>query len=606
MSCLLGTLSNSIQTPVKFINLFFFKSNAHVIKQWYNGDEKSQDLAILFAALVVLILVDNIRAWLRNAAITRFGSTRRILRRRGSNKTRRRQFFKIHKLRKSLRPPANLTKSNSLGILTPIKKWQEIARIVPHYSPIFVQFIMTWLRTTAIPRCITTTRKLNRFNKLRWRKFFMQFRNLRKALRPPSKPKKSNSLGFLAQMKKWQELAEMAPHYKEELYVKGAGGCLPLHMACSHSDSIPCYVLRALLEAAGDATKRADDNGRLPLHWLLRNGSPEAGVLQTLIEASPEALAARDAQGCTPLSLAVENDISPNKFKIMLEYLNHVAPTILQPGQNTNEDDDPLVLREKTPLYLIWKKFFSRNHSSIGSQTSFKKKGNCWEKAMLLLKAAYSYRVPTAKFHSFHAFLEFYAYLPPEISDFLFPLASHRLEPEEGTLRLPLHIAASIDAPDYEVNYLITDLLCIHPESAAIKAANGRLPFHEALAAGKTWDMDSVQSLLEAYPSALTTPDAVTGLHPFMIAASSSTSASASSVTSNISGTLSNTHSNGTDSIKEPMKLMGDEDLEEFSAQEETNSLESSFELFRKEENLNLTTVFEIIRKDPAAVLHDW
>ena len=57
------------------------------------------------------------------------------------------------------------------------------------------------------------------------------------------------------------------------------------------------------------------------------------------------------------------------------------------------------------------------------------------------------------------------------------------------------------------------------PAAAKERDPHGQLPLHIAIMRGKTLD-DGVQALVEACPTALTTPDNQTNLYPFMLAAS--------------------------------------------------------------------------------------
>ena len=66
---------------------------------------------------------------------------------------------------------------------------------------------------------------------------------------------------------------------------------------------------------------------------------------------------------------------------------------------------------------------------------------------------------------------------------------------------------------------LVNRLLSLHPEAIRHKTSNGRLPFHEAIAAGKSWII--CKRLLNEYPAAMEAVDDVTGVYPFMLAASS-------------------------------------------------------------------------------------
>merc|ERR1712125_116432 len=70
----------------------------------------------------------------------------------------------------------------------------------------------------------------------------------------------------------------------------------------------------------------------------------------------------------------------------------------------------------------------------------------------------------------------------------------------------------------------IVDTLCrMYPEAVFETTFEGRLPLHEALAAGKSWNSATTQILLHAHPDALIIVDGKSGLYPFMIVASCET-----------------------------------------------------------------------------------
>jgi len=349
------------------------------------------------------------------------------------------------------------------------------------------------------------------------------------------KPYKRGTLLSLAYTKNLQELAKLAPFYKEELEEEHAEHkCLPLHIACRFWDSIDIYVLRTLLESAPRTARHVDNEGSTPLHFLLHYGSPKPDVLKLLIEAYPEATKVRDVYGRTPLFHAVENDLSLKKLKIILA-ADDSKSSILQccgpvpqlykdPMNSRGTHDSRQKVRELPPsalqrsaLYISWKNALDPRDCGEPLK-SYRAKGKMWEKAMFLLRLAYEDKYPGSKFRLLHATLAFYSCLPTSVVDFVFAL-SHAKEREEGTGRFPLHIAASIDAPDCEVACIVDTLLRIHPEAAFLCGHNGRYPLQEAIVSGKSWESATFQLLLKSNPSVIHTIDAATGLYPFMLAA---------------------------------------------------------------------------------------
>jgi hypothetical protein len=84
-----------------------------------------------------------------------------------------------------------------------------------------------------------------------------------------------------------------------------SGGGLPLHVACSNHASIG--VVTALLAENFGSAKRADENGDLPLHLLLRCGEVvDPVVVKTLLTCFSGALSRTDMNGDLPLAIAIK------------------------------------------------------------------------------------------------------------------------------------------------------------------------------------------------------------------------------------------------------------------------------------------------------------
>lgn len=83
-------------------------------------------------------------------------------------------------------------------------------------------------------------------------------------------------------------------------------GMYALHYACgnqAHRD-----VIRMLLVAYPEAATKQDPNCMLPLHYLACWGPSEASIMDMVLVAHRPAVHARDADGNTPLDLAMEGD----------------------------------------------------------------------------------------------------------------------------------------------------------------------------------------------------------------------------------------------------------------------------------------------------------
>lgn len=86
---------------------------------------------------------------------------------------------------------------------------------------------------------------------------------------------------------------------------EGDGGGLPLHVACRNYASIG--VITALLAENFASAKRADENGDLPLHLILRCGEVvDQVVVKTLLTCFAGAASRTDMFGDLPLSIALK------------------------------------------------------------------------------------------------------------------------------------------------------------------------------------------------------------------------------------------------------------------------------------------------------------
>jgi ankyrin repeat protein len=99
-----------------------------------------------------------------------------------------------------------------------------------------------------------------------------------------------------------------------------SGGGLPLHVACSNQASVG--VITALLAENFASAKRADENGDLPLHLLLRKGDAvDPVVVKTLLTCFANAVSRTDSNGDLPLAIAIKFRCrSPVVNAILMQY----------------------------------------------------------------------------------------------------------------------------------------------------------------------------------------------------------------------------------------------------------------------------------------------
>ena len=98
------------------------------------------------------------------------------------------------------------------------------------------------------------------------------------------------------------------------------GGGLPLHVACRHHSNMS--IITTLLAENFSSAKRADENGDLPLHLLLRNGEVvEQVTVKTLLTCFASAVTRTDKNGDLPLSIAIKNECKPAVVNyLMVQY----------------------------------------------------------------------------------------------------------------------------------------------------------------------------------------------------------------------------------------------------------------------------------------------
>jgi ankyrin repeat protein len=96
-----------------------------------------------------------------------------------------------------------------------------------------------------------------------------------------------------------------------------SGGGLPLHVACRHHSSMG--IITSLLAENFSSAKRADENGDLPLHLLLRNGEAVDQVtVKTLLTCFASAISRTDKNGDLPLSIAIKSACNANVLNYLL------------------------------------------------------------------------------------------------------------------------------------------------------------------------------------------------------------------------------------------------------------------------------------------------
>eukprot|EP00584_Thalassiosira_punctigera_P000378 CAMPEP_0172539274 /NCGR_PEP_ID=MMETSP1067-20121228/10496_1 /TAXON_ID=265564 ORGANISM="Thalassiosira punctigera, Strain Tpunct2005C2" /NCGR_SAMPLE_ID=MMETSP1067 /ASSEMBLY_ACC=CAM_ASM_000444 /LENGTH=2104 /DNA_ID=CAMNT_0013324925 /DNA_START=492 /DNA_END=6806 /DNA_ORIENTATION=- len=99
-----------------------------------------------------------------------------------------------------------------------------------------------------------------------------------------------------------------------------SGGGLPLHIACRHHSSMS--IVTSLLAENFSSAKRADENGDLPIHLLLRNGEVvEQVMVKTVLTCFASAISRTDKNGDLPLSVAIKSACNASVVNyLMVQY----------------------------------------------------------------------------------------------------------------------------------------------------------------------------------------------------------------------------------------------------------------------------------------------
>lgn len=354
------------------------------------------------------------------------------------------------------------------------------------------------------------------------------------------KPVVQTSLIDLARMQRWPLLEERLTVSRREAKYRDADGLMPLHWACSGGP--PNSVVQALLTAYPKAARRVDSDGSTALHFASHYGGSVA-VVETLIEAHPPAMRVQDKYGRTPLYHAVKKSAGLAVLRALLKADPEMAtaPCIPPPKDNeghSTKTSNQRHLREQTPLHAVWIAALS----SLKSQPR-RSQGRIWDKAVLLLQAAYlgyvvdkdncmspkSSGSETDKreqrtFRLLHAAVSLDAFLPKDLLPYLLKQFPEQVREADDDGRLPLAIAASLTQVTPErSDTLLKLLLQEYPHAAQVTDLDGRSPLVLALASGKRWDW-GVERLLWAAPDRLHIQDYITGLYPAMLAATASSS----------------------------------------------------------------------------------
>jgi len=246
-----------------------------------------------------------------------------------------------------------------------------------------------------------------------------------------------------------------------------------LHHVCLYK--APAHVIEALLYAAPDLATWPNHEKEFPIHWCVRLDSPDE-ALRLILKASPTC-------GGTCFNESNQTAIS----LLFDRYRNTFSQLLLPFEYSCNEKEASTII-----------------------QTSEK-----WRRIMLLTRACHYKSVDMAL--TARPELDLHCILGVDckvLFNFAIQWGSKMAQERDEEGRLPLHIAVTMS---YTSTETLRELLRRFPKAAKIVDA-GRLPLVAAILSGKTWE-NGVQLLLEAEPRALSTRERLSGLYPFALAA---------------------------------------------------------------------------------------
>lgn len=271
-----------------------------------------------------------------------------------------------------------------------------------------------------------------------------------------------------------------------------------LHYACLFR--APVVVMESLLAAAPELAMVPNADGEVALHWAIRLSTPNP-VLLLLLRANPKSGFWKDKDGVTPISLL---------------WGRHQEALL----QSRGEESFPSKLLKqnswKRLLFLLESAYHAQQQQQQQNSTTTLQENDTQEttdfydpeKTSTTQQCCFPLHAATSQ------------PCPPGMLPLMIQVYKDQLTQHDSYGQTPLTIAASspVTYQSCDGRTKIHLLLREAPVSAQIKdKLLGRYPLHIAIESGIPWD-DGVESIMYAYPPALTIRDPRTGLHPFLLA----------------------------------------------------------------------------------------
>jgi len=269
-----------------------------------------------------------------------------------------------------------------------------------------------------------------------------------------------------------------APTALDLITARDSRGATPLHYL-AFSRQCPLEALGLMMDycatvsndvAETDPTLCVDDDGETPLHWALE-GYMSPRRIQTLLRHSRASLSIKNAAGKTPFELFVGNFVDT-------EWKEHDVTTQETWGS----------------IQAYLKVLDNQSHDEVDKDQ--------WSPLHMLSSSAIDF--------------------PDVFYDIAIYFCNEHASRPDSRSRLPLHLACARtikggDAPAH--NVIAHKLVAEYPRAASTKTTKSkRLPIHFAVETRQ--NLKLIAALLRAYPYSLNVKDPLTGLWPFLLAAS--------------------------------------------------------------------------------------
>jgi hypothetical protein len=402
-----------------------------------------------------------------------------------------------------------------------------------------------------------------------------------------------SSLMDMARMQQWSAL--VAHVKRKEAKIPDGDGLYPLHWACS--GGAPIEVVEALLQVYRRAARKVDREGSTVLHFACHYGA-SAAVVDCLLREYPKATQKKDKFGRTPLYHAVTK--SANE-EVMEKLIQADPSSITTPCHPAAATASQTALNVHSPLYLAWVVILRDR------QAQQRRAGKKWNKAKLLLEAAYSHHLETTasgekpdaetSFRMIPAVITMSSFLPHsvlELAILAFPEQVREQDPITG--RLPLHMAAFVMEP-HRADDAFRLLLQVYPEAAMQLDAHKQTALVLAIESGKRWDQ-GVEQLFRTGPDRLHTRDTRSGLAPAILAATASPPTAANNIASETTNPAEDLPSYG---LALPLTPRRSKDLEwKNHLQRKRLQTDKASSASRDPGTLHVSTIYELLLQDPS------